>query len=64
MAAQLKVQNGNGVPDVLPQSIADSDDYLVQYDESDWSSLSEEEQQEILDLKDTLDKFNNGQMGR
>jgi len=63
LAAKLNEQAGPGaeVPDNVSTTIDEADAFLADHNESDWEDLSESEQKQVLEWKDTLDSFNNGE---
>jgi hypothetical protein len=63
LAAKFNVENGANTPANVLTAIERSDEILGEYDESDWKDLRKDDKelaQEIGDLKDLLDEFNNG----
>jgi len=61
LAAKLNAANGAVVPGDVQAAMDRSDELLAQYNESDWNSIRKDaDGREILDLKDTLDSYNNG----
>ena len=63
LATKLNIASGASVPAMVSDAIMDADAFLADNDDSAWSELSDEDQQMVLDWKDTLDAYNNGDIG-
>ena len=62
LGAKLNVANGASDFDVA-DVIAAADAFLETYDCEDWDSLAKSDKKMVLDWKDTLDGYNNGDLG-
>lgn len=62
LGTKLNIENGADDTDVAA-AIVEADAFLADYDWNDWDSLTEEEQEWVLDLKDMFDDYNNGDIG-
>ena len=63
LAAKLNEKAGPGaaIPGKVETTMTEADAFLADYDESDWDSLNKSQQRQVLEWKDTLDSFNNGE---
>lgn len=52
---------GADAPNEVEETIDQSDKFLANNIESDWEDLNETQQKQVLEWKDTLDEFNNGE---
>lgn len=52
---------GADAPNEVEETIDQSDKFLANNSESDWEDLNETQQKQVLEWKDTLDEFNNGE---
>lgn len=62
LAAKLNVQQGAS-SSAVATSFSDADSFLGQYNFNDWSTLSSTVQNQILSVHETLDVYNNGNIG-
>ncbi len=62
LAAKLNILNG-ACSCAIHNTIAAADDFLSDHSASDWSCLTMEDQQVVLDWKTILDDYNNGVIG-
>ncbi len=62
LAAKLNVASGASL-DEAATAFAEADAYLADTDWTSWRDLSQSEKQMVLGLKDTLDAYNNGDIG-
>jgi len=62
LAAKLNMEAGADGSDIADE-ISDADEFLSEYDWTDWDDLSKKTQKMVNKLKSTFDNYNNGYIG-
>jgi hypothetical protein len=62
LAAKLNIVNFANPADIF-DVISDADAFLADYNWEDWNTLGSEDRHQVLEWKDMLDEYNNGDIG-
>jgi len=62
LAAKLNIAAG-ALPDAVGDVIAKADEFLAEHDQTAWSTLDQTDKASLLQWKDMLERFNEGEIG-